>query len=127
MLNTIDEQGGAAKVQAQLQAARRHDPKAELFDETVVNLMGYEHMQNGEMEYAVEIFKLNVVAYPNSPNVYDSLGDAYFATGQKELARANAKQALELLPSDTTDPQPRKDAIKASAEGKLKQLGYASQ
>ncbi len=127
VLNTIDEQGGAAKVQAQLQAARRHDPKAELFDETVVNLMGYEHMQNGEMEYAVEIFKLNVVAYPNSPNVYDSLGDAYFATGQKELARANAKQALELLPSDTTDPQPRKDAIKASAEGKLKQLGYASQ
>lgn len=127
VLNTIDEPGGAAKVQAQLQEARQHDPKAELFDETLVNFMGYEHMLAGDMKYAIEIFKLNVVAYPNSPNVYDSLGDAYLADGQKELARANAKKALELLPSDTTDPQPRKDGIKASAEGKLKQLGDAPQ
>jgi dienelactone hydrolase len=127
VLNTIDEPGGAAKVQAQLQEARQHDPKAELFDETVVNFMGYEHMLTGDMKYAIEIFKLNVVAYPNSPNVYDSLGDAYLADGQKELARENAKKALELLPSDTTDPQQRKDAIQASSEGKLKQLGDASQ
>lgn len=127
VLNTIDEPGGAAKVQAQLQEARQHDPKAELFDETLVNLMGYEHMQTGDIKYAIEIFKLNVAAYPNSPNVYDSLGDAYLADGQKELARENAKKALELLPSDTTDRQQRKDGIKASAEGKLKQLGDASQ
>ena len=127
VLNTIDEPGGAAKVQAQLQEARQHDPKAELFDEMLVNFMGYEHMLTGDMKYAIEIFKLNVVAYPNSPNVYDSLGDAYLADGQKELARENAKKALELLPSDTTDPQQRKDGIQASAEGKLKQLGDASQ
>ncbi len=31
------------------------------------------------------------------------------------------------LPSDTTDPQQQRDAIKASAEGKLKQLEDASQ
>jgi hypothetical protein len=43
------------------------------------------------------------------------------------LASENARKALELLPSDTTDPQPRKDAIKANAEGKLKQLGDAPQ
>jgi tetratricopeptide (TPR) repeat protein len=127
VLNTIDEPGGAAKVQAQLQEARQHDPKAELFDEMLVNFMGYEHMLTGDMKYAIEIFKLNVVAYPDSPNVYDSLGDAYLADGQKELARENAKKALELLPSDTTDPQQRKDGIQASAEGKLKQLGDASQ
>jgi dienelactone hydrolase len=127
VLNTIDEPGGAANIQTQLQEARQRNPKAELFDETLVNFMGYEHMQAGDMKSAIEIFKLNALAYPNSPNVYDSLGDAYLATGQKELARENAKRALELLPSDTTDPQQRKDAIKASAEGKLKQLGDASQ
>ena len=35
---------------------------------------------------AKEILKLNTVAYPNSPNVYDSLADAYLADGQKDLA-----------------------------------------
>jgi dienelactone hydrolase len=122
-LNTIDEPGGAAKVQAQLQEARQHDPNAKLFDETLVNLIGYEHMQAGDVKDAIEIFKLNVAGYPNSANVYDSLGDAYLADGQKELARENSKKALELLPSDTTDNQQRKDGIKTSAEGKLKQLG----
>jgi len=66
--------------------------------------------------------KLNAVAYPNSPNVYDSLGDVYLADGQGDLARQNSRKALALLPSDTTDDQQRKDAIKANAEGKLRQL-----
>jgi len=125
-LNAIDE-GGAAKVEAQLQEARKRDPNAKLFDEALVNLMGYEHMLAGDIKGAVEILKLNAMAFPNSANVYDSLGDAYLADGQKDLARQNAKRALELLPSDTTDNQQRKDGIKASAEEKLKQLGDAPQ
>jgi hypothetical protein len=71
--------------------------------------------------------KLNVAAYPNSPNVYDSLSDAYLADGQKDLALNNAKRALELLSSDTTDNEQRRNAIKASAAQKLKQLGDAPQ
>jgi len=66
---------------------------------------------------------LNVMAYPNSPNVYDSLSDGYVADGQKELALENAKKALALLASDTTDDEARRKAIQESAEGKLKQLG----
>ena len=127
ILNRIDEPGGAAKVETQLQAARQKDPKATLFSEELVNLMAYERLQAGDTKGAVEIAKLNVVAYPNSANAYDSLGDAYLADGQKELARASAKQALELLASDTTDNQQRKDAIKQSAEEKLKQLGNPAQ
>jgi dienelactone hydrolase len=121
VLNSID-QGGAAKVQVHLEEARQRDPKATLFDEATVNLMGYEHMQAGDVKGAIEILKLNAVAYPNSPNVYDSLGDAYLAAGQGDLARENSRKALVLLSSDTTDDQQRKDGIKASAEGKLLQL-----
>ena len=122
VLNTIDQPGGAAKVQAQLEQARQRDPKANLFDQATVNFMGYEHMQAGDMKGAIEILKLNAYAYPNSPNVYDSLGDAYLATGEGDLARQNSKKALALLSSDTADNQQLKDAIRASAEGKLKQL-----
>ena len=41
----------------------------------------------------------------------------------EDLARQNARRALELLPSDTADPEERRKGIKASAERKLKQFG----
>lgn len=71
----------------------------------------------------MEILKLNAVAYPDSPNVYDSLADAYLASGQKDLARDNAKKAFEHLESDTIDPKARRKGIKESAEQNLCQLG----
>lgn len=127
ILDQIDQPGGADKAGQLLEEARKHDPKATLFSEAMVNLVGYDHIQSGDTKGAVEIMKLNVAAYPNSPNVYDSLSDAYLADGQKELARQNAKRVLELLPSDTTDNEQRRNGIRASAEQKLKQLGDARQ
>jgi len=106
---------------------RERDPKASLFSEAIVNVIGYEHRQSGDTKGAVEILKLNAVAYPNSPNVYDSLSDAYLADGQKDLARENAKKSLELLKSDTTDPEARRKLIQESAQTKLKQLGAEPQ
>jgi dienelactone hydrolase len=127
ILDQIDQPGGAAKVGQLLEETRKHDPKAALFSEANVNFVGYDHLQSGDTKGAVEIMKLNVAAYPNSPNVYDSLSDAYLADGQKDLARQNAKKALELLPSDTTDDEQRRNGIRASAEQKLKQLGETPQ
>lgn len=126
-LELIDQPGGAAKVTQMLAEARQRDPQANLFPEALINFMGYEHIQVGDTKGAVEIMKLNALAYPHSPNVYDSLADAYLADGQKDLARQNAKKALELLPSDTVDPPDRREGIKASAEQKLKQLGDTPQ
>ena len=101
MLNQIEMPGGVEQAARKLAEARRSDPKAVIFPETIVNLMGYEHLQAGDIKSAVEIMKLNVTAFPESPNAYDSLSDAYLADGQKELARQNAKKALELLANDT--------------------------
>lgn len=125
VLNQIELPGGVEQVTQRLKEARRSDPKAEIFPEDLVNVMGYEHLQVGDNKAAIEIFKLNVLAYPQSPNVYDSLSDAYVADGQNELARQNAKKALELLATDTTDPIVRRDGIRASSQQKLKQLGEA--
>jgi dienelactone hydrolase len=123
ILDQIDQPGGAAKVGQLLEETRQHDPKAILFSEATVNFVGYEHIQFGDVKGAVEIMKLNLTAYPNSPNVYDSLSDAYLSNGQKDLARQFAKKALEFLSSDTTDNEQIRNAIRANAEQKLKQLG----
>jgi dienelactone hydrolase len=126
-LELIDHPGGVEAAVQQFAATRKRDPKAVLFSEAVMNRIGYEHLQAGDRKGAVELMKLNATAYPNSPNVYDSLSDAYLADGQKGLARQNAKKALELLPSDTIDPEARRKGIQESAEQKLKQLGDAPQ
>ena len=122
ILVTIDEPGGAAKASAILADARKRDPNARPFTEGIVNLIGYEHLQEGDKKGAIEIFKLNTVAYPNSPNTYDSLSDAYVADGQSDQAIQNAEKALKVLESDTAIPEARRKAIRESAEQKLKQL-----
>jgi dienelactone hydrolase len=126
-LALADEPDGLHKAEQMFANARRADPTVVLFSEALLNRFGYEHLAMGDTKAAIELFQMNVTAYPNSPNVYDSLGDAYLAAGQKDLARQNAKKALELLASDTTDPARRRDGIRESAEQKLKQLGSPAQ
>ena len=126
-LELIDHPGGIEKAVKQYTDARKSDPKTVLFSEAVMNRLGYEHLQAGDNKGGVELLKLNVIAYPNSPNVYDSLSDAYLADGQKDLARLNAKKALQLLSSDTADSEVRRKDIKENAEQKLKQLGDTPQ
>jgi len=126
-LSLADEPDGLRKAEQMFADARRANPKAVLFSEAIMNRIGYGSLAAGDIEGAIALFQMNVVVYPNSPNVYDSLSDAYLADGQKDLARENAKKALELLASDTTDSAQRRDDIRGSAEQKLKQLGSSAQ
>src|SRR5882724_1774059 len=121
-LEQIDRPGGGAEVAGKLAKVRERDSEATLFSEVFVNLLGYEHVQMGDTKGAVEIMRLNVAAYPDSPNAYDSLSDVYLVNGQKDLALQNAKKALDLLGKDTRDPEARRNDIRDSAEQKVKQL-----
>ncbi len=121
-LELIDKPGGADEVANTLTQAREHDPNAVIFPECLVNLLGYEHLQLGDAKGTMEILKLNVASYPNSPNTYDSLAAAYLAAGEKDLALRNAKKVLELLPGDKTDSETMRNALKSSAEQKITQL-----
>ena len=71
------------------------------FAETELNLLGYRLLQMKKVAEAIEIFKLNVEAYPGGFNAYDSLGEAYKIHGDKDLAIANYKKSLELNPKNT--------------------------
>jgi hypothetical protein len=121
-----DEPDGLRKAEQMFADARRADPSVVLFSEALMNRLGYGSLASGDIRGAIALFQMNVTAYPNSPNVYDSLSDAYLADGQKDLARQNAQKALELLASDTMDNARRRDGIRASAEQKLKQLASSA-
>jgi dienelactone hydrolase len=125
ILNQIEAPGGTAEVAQQLMEARRKNPQAELWPRILVNVMGYDNMQVGNVTLALEILKLNVLAYPESADANDSVGDAYLANGEKDLARQYAEKALALLASDTQESEARRAVIRDSAQQKLKQLDPA--
>ncbi|MBS4036100.1 MAG: tetratricopeptide repeat protein [Ignavibacterium sp.] len=70
------------------------------FSERSMNLLGYKYLNEGETDIAIEIFKMNVADYPESSNVYDSLGEAYMKAGNKDEAIRNYKKSLELNPKN---------------------------
>lgn len=123
-LDALDlSKGDPAKLYADFHAKNPQDIP---YLEVILNRLSYDHLQENDSASAVAILKLNATIYPNSPNVYDSLGDAYLANGQNDLARQNAQKALDLLANDTTDPEDRRKGIRDSAEQKLKQLSATS-
>jgi tetratricopeptide (TPR) repeat protein len=80
---------------------RRTGPDRYDFAEAELNNFGYELLFTNRVKEAIEIFKLNVEAYPQAFNTYDSLGEAYLADGQRDLAIKNYKRSLELNPRNT--------------------------
>jgi tetratricopeptide (TPR) repeat protein len=65
-----------------------------------MNALGYQKLQAGYVQEAIELFKLNVKAYSEASNTYDSLGEAHMVNGDKELAIKNYKKSLELNPDN---------------------------
>jgi tetratricopeptide (TPR) repeat protein len=116
----VTPEGVAAAVQLFYDVKQR-DPRAVLFPEAQLNLLGYVHLQAGRASEAIRLFRLNTLEYPLSANTYDSLGDAYLANGQNELALRMSEKALELLPKDRGSDA-RKKAIRESAEQKIAKL-----
>ncbi len=59
-------------------------------NESFINSLGYVFLGNNQYDKANAMFKLNIQNYPNSSNVYDSMGDSY-------LAQQDSIKALELF------------------------------
>ncbi len=68
--------------------------------ESTLNALGYELYNEGHTDEAIAVLKWNVKDYPDSWNVYDSLGEAYMKNGQKDLAILNYKKSIELNPEN---------------------------
>jgi peptidylprolyl isomerase len=67
--------------------------------ESDINSFGYSLLRKAQVNEAIEVFKLNVEAYPQSANVYDSLAEAYLLSGDKEKAIENYRRALTIDPT----------------------------
>jgi dienelactone hydrolase len=143
ILNQIEMPGGVVQVKHRLKEARDKDPTFQLWPEVNVDIIGEDHMrladaetkaghlQEAEMErkVGIEIFELNLLAYPDSADAHANLADAYLADGQKELAREYAERALAMIDSHRTplsswsDTEQRRTEVRNDVLDVLKKLG----
>jgi len=83
------------------EAKENNNPKY-IFPEMEINNLGYYMMYSkNEPLHALELFKFNVKLYPESGNVYDSLGEAYLQIGDNTLAAEAYQKSIQLDPDNT--------------------------
>ena len=104
----LDLAGNHAESEKLMQAAMKNA------SETDLNNYGYQLLGNKEYQKAIAALKINTERHPESPNAWDSLGEAYALAGDKQNAIANFKKSLSLNPPAN---------VKANSEKYLKQLG----
>lgn len=74
-------------------AAKQHNT---IDYQKVLNTMGYIYLNDKQYSNAIDIFELNVQQHPTAWNVFDSLGEAYFLSGDYTNALKNFKKSVEL-------------------------------
>jgi CubicO group peptidase (beta-lactamase class C family) len=96
LVKTVADEGlDAALEQYRDISANRRDNYERGSAERDLNSYGYSVLATGDTGLAIAIFRLNVALYPESWNVYDSLGEAYLAAGEQELSDKNYAIARE--------------------------------
>ncbi len=93
-------------------AVRAVHPERQLWGPSAVNDYGYELVNRNQTARAVEVFRLNVLAYPEDANTFDSLGEGYLRDGERELAIEALRKALALKPR----PEVKNNSIKLLRE-----------
>jgi tetratricopeptide (TPR) repeat protein len=76
------------------------EPRVPMFGEAEMNQLGYRYLQQDKIKEAISLFTLNTISYPDSWNVYDSLGEALLKDGNKSLAKKNYRKSLDLNPKN---------------------------
>ena len=64
--------------------------------ESLLNDIGYDLLKQSRVDDAIRAFRANIAAYPDSPRVYEAIGDAYLAGGHRTAARDGYRRAAEL-------------------------------
>ncbi len=108
------EEGSVDEAMAFFREHRTDSDTTLLFVEGGLNTLGYEFLlfrEEPDIPTAIAIFELNVELYPDAFNTWDSLGEAYVANGETQLAIESYQRSLELNPDN------------ANAVTKLAELG----
>ncbi|HEY0863012.1 MAG TPA: FKBP-type peptidyl-prolyl cis-trans isomerase [Lacunisphaera sp.] len=98
--DTIDTAGLEA-AQAKFTEAKAAKFAGLYLSESQLNALGYRYLgKEGKLAEARTVLRWNVELFPESANVYDSLGEADVKAGDRAAALANYAKSLELDPKN---------------------------
>lgn len=124
---TIDEAlaivatAGVAAAIERIEEARKTDPQASLFAESVLNQFAYRVLRRRPPAESIAIFRKIVELFPASSNALDSLAEALEAAGDKREAVIVTGKALEVLARQELTMEQRRD-MAVLLEARLKRL-----
>ena len=124
------QQNGIDKATSKYKELKKNESEAYNWNEWELNRVGYAIMQEeGDLDAAEKIFRLNMEEYPMAANPYDSYGDYLLEKGNPEEAREYFKKSISIAEkSDKEDERTRvyeASKIKlADVEKKDKQLDF---
>ena len=70
------------------------------FSERALNDFGYEVLGKKDTAAAIRVFTLNAQVFPKSPNVWDSLAEAYLKSGDSKMAKRYYEKSLKREPKN---------------------------
>jgi len=95
IIKTIEE-SGIEKAKTIYQMRNKNESLLEF----VMRNEGFDHIDHDKPDIAIQIFEMNVLIYPTSPEALQGLGEGYMETGKKELALQYFKQSLGINPDN---------------------------
>lgn|SRR5215813_559400 len=96
---------------AQYRSLLAETPRRYKFKEAELNGLGYQLLAAKRVEEAVAVLRLNTEQFPESFNVFDSLGDAYTAAGRDADAFRSYQQSVALWPDAKNPSRPRLEEL----------------
>lgn len=113
--NSLNTKAGLLRKAGKTEEADKLQAEAiAVANEVELNAYGYQLMNQGKNDKAVEMFLLNTQRFPKSANAWDSLGEGYATKGDKDSAIKSFKKSLSLNPPAN---------VRANSEKFLKQFG----
>lgn len=91
-------------------------------DETLNNL-GYYYVGLEKYDTAIPIFRKNIELFPEVANCYDSLGEAYMLSGNREEAIKYYQKAFSKVFDDETMDEEGRESLIENIKSKLQELG----
>jgi fermentation-respiration switch protein FrsA (DUF1100 family) len=117
LIATTIESNGIEAALAQYRSLRNENPPRYNFREAELDDLGYDLLEKKKFDQAIAVLQLNAEQFPQSFNVFDSLGDAYLAAGKDLEAIQSYQKSLAVLPGKENYSRPKLEQLERRSKG----------
>lgn len=96
----IEQMNGQQVIAFYEKMKKTHNDEYSFDEEGTLNEIGYNFLRQNKFTDAILVFEHNTQLFPESGNVFDSLGEAYYKQEDKEKALLNYKKSIVLNPDN---------------------------